>query len=417
MAASATKIRYSSIPAREATFKAGMAAKVHRWFRLTPSFGPGLVREMLASVGCREDEAVLDPFAGAATTLIESRLEGFRSYGFEINPFLAWVGSASLRWDLDPAAVESDLGAVGDAFAALKAEGRTVGDTGMPPIHNPTRWWRPDVVLDLMLLKEAIEAAASGQGSRDFLRLGLAGVLVPDLTNVTLGRLQLHFVDRADDEIDVWPAYSAHMATMIDDLADLERVDGVEATLWETDATNPVHGLSGGEVSCVLTSPPYPNRYSYVWNTRPHLYLLDFFSTPSEAAELDLATIGGTWGSATSVLAKGELEPAEDAVAKAVAPLVAEIREADNLMANYVLKYFNMLSAHIRAIEPLLSGDARLAYVVGCSRIKGSFVETDVLLAEIIAGLGLGFEITDIHRLRKRHSGAGLHESIVYARR
>ena len=37
----------------------------------------------------------------------------------------------------------------------------------------------------------------------------------------------------------------------------------------------------------VITSPPYPNRYSYVWNTRPHLYMLQIFTKRSEGGDLD----------------------------------------------------------------------------------------------------------------------------------
>src|SRR6266849_1026243 len=77
----AERIVYNGVHVSRATFKAGLAVGVHRWFRLTPSFGPDLVREMLFALECDSSDVVLDPFAGAGTTLIECQLNGLTSYG------------------------------------------------------------------------------------------------------------------------------------------------------------------------------------------------------------------------------------------------------------------------------------------------------------------------------------------------
>ena len=54
-----------------------------------------------------------------------------------------------------------------------------------------------------------------------------------------------------------------------------------------------------------------------------------------------------------------------------------------------------------------------MSYVVGNSRVKGEYIETDAILGSIFQGLG--FTVNKIERIRKRHSGKDLHESIVYA--
>jgi hypothetical protein len=406
---------------QQVTFKAGLAAKVHRWFRLTPSFGPDLVRHMLEETRCRDEDVILDPFAGAATTLIECQLEGRPCIGFEINPMLGFVGQTCLRWELDPTEVERELAKVLDSAAELRGRVtfETLEDFGLsiPPIYNPTRWWRHDVLCDLLALKKAIDDC-SDPHIVDFLRLALAGKLVPDLTNVTLGRLQLHFIDRTSHDIDAFGAFASHAQTMVEDLKAIHD-EGLQETsqLMLRDATQADDLGLDGAIGCVLTSPPYPNRYSYVWNTRPHLFFLDFFTTPKQASELDKLTIGGTWGSATSDLARCDVEPSSDAVERVAGPVVQEIRATDNLMANYVMKYFNLLADQIVAMDRMLAKDARVAYVVGCSRIKGTFIETDKLLGALFTALDLGYSQTEVHRIRKRNSGKNLHESIVYGRK
>lgn len=133
-------------------------------------------------------------------------------------------------------------------------------------------------------------------------------------------------------------------------------------------------------------------------------------STAKQAADLDKETVGGTWGTATSVLAKGRLQASSKAVSDVVGDTVRAIRERDNLMANYTMKYFNKLSDQLEAMRPYLSPNARLAYVVGCSEIKGVYVETDVRLATLLERSG--FKACREERIRSRHSGRDLHESM-----
>lgn len=414
-------VHYNHLPAGKATFKAGLDSIVHRWFRLTPSFGPDLVRAMLEDLHYQPGEHVLDPFAGAGTTIIECQLQAIPSVGFEINPFLHFIGNTSLNWRLSVSELRVQLKQIQQDYEALDARIASIEDIGsfglkLPPIHNPARWWRPDILKQLLVLKHAINTTAQSQDMQDFFLLALAAVLVPDLTNVTLGRLQLHFIDRDHDEIQVFPTFKAHVERMIHDIA-LLHSHGLARTshILLADALTPRQEEIGAAIDCIITSPPYPNRYSYVWNTRPYLYLLGFFDTPGEASSLDMKTIGGTWGTATSVLSKDKIEPAYPIIAEVISPLVETIRVDDNLMANYAMKYFNMLAAQIVAMDALLAPNARAAYVVGCSRLKGVYIETDLLLAKIFEGLGLGYTISRVERIRKRHSGKDLHESIVFS--
>src|SRR5438105_11654456 len=94
------RVSQNHIHVKKSTFLAGLSASVHRWFRLTPSFGPDLVRKMLADMETEASHTVLDPFCGAGTTVIESKMQGIRSVGFEINPLLHFVCETSTRWDL-----------------------------------------------------------------------------------------------------------------------------------------------------------------------------------------------------------------------------------------------------------------------------------------------------------------------------
>jgi len=416
------KIVYNPISNKSATFKSGTKKKIHNWFRLTPSFGPDLVDVMLEKLQYQKGETVLDPFGGASTTLIQCKLSRINSAGFEINPLLHFVGKTSLNWSLDPAILKLSLALIERNYLLLQSEllDTDIENCGfdLPAIHNVFRWWRKDVLKDLLILKNVIKQTDLEQTYKDFFLLGLAGVLVPDLTNVTLGKLQLHFIDRTNDEIIVFTSFKKHVEIMISDLGIIRAEYGLDfnsSDLFLADSTDIKNVKLGRKVDVVITSPPYPNRYSYVWNTRPHLYFLDIFNEAKQASSLDCKTIGGTWGVATSNLMKGIIEPAYPIIEAVVEPIVAKIRITDNLMANYVMKYFNMLAKQIMELEQVASKDLRVGYVVGNSEIKSVYVETDLLLGKIFEGLDVGYRVTEITRFRKRNSGVNLYESIVFA--
>lgn len=415
-------VHYYKIHRDQATFKSGLSKEVHNWFRLTPSFGPDLVRYILDHFKYTNKSIVLDPFAGAGTTLIECQLLNIKSYGFEINPFLYYVGKTSLCWDIDIPTLQKIIKEVFCLYDNLRLQFANLSCENLPyklpSIHNVYRWWRPDVLKDLMILKHSIiESSKSFDDKyKNFLFLCLAGVLIPDLTNVTLGKLQLHFKNRPHEDINVIKTYNKHLNLM---LSCLNKISSHKiehrAELFNVDATSLENINITNNIDIVITSPPYPNRYSYVWNTRPYLYLFDLFTSPEEASDLDKRTIGGTWGTATSSISKGIIEPFNDAVKRHVVPVTNKIRNNDNLMANYVMKYFNLLSKQIVEMDNLLSRNAKVAYIVGNSEIKGVYVETDILLSKLFEDLKLLYSKVYINRFRKRNSGQDLFETIVYA--
>lgn len=415
------RVVYNPIPSKAATFKSGTNKKIHSWFRLTPSYGPDLVDVMLEKLDYKTGDIVLDPFGGASTTLIQCKLNNIESIGFEINPLLHFVGTTSLNWNLCVHTLKTSFSIIEKLYCSLSVtmEDKDVASIGMelPKIHNVERWWRKDVLKELLILRHIIKSSDLDASYKDFFLLAIAGVLVPDLTNVTLGKLQLHFINRDNDKIDVFKSFSRQVEMMLSDLKVIQSEYQTlpRANLYHTDSTDISALKIEKKVNLVITSPPYPNRYSYVWNTRPHLYFLEIFENAKQASTLDLKTIGGTWGVATSNLQKGIISPAYDIINEVVEPVVSKIRATDNLMANYVMKYFNLIAKQIVEMEKVVSSDVKVAYVVGNSEIKGVYVETDVLLGKIFEGLNLGYNTFEITRFRKRNSGVDLYESIVYA--
>ena len=101
--------------------------------------------------------------------------------------------------------------------------------------------------------------------------------------------------------------------------------------------------LGENRFDLLVTSPPYPNRMSYIRELRPYMYWLGYLQEAREAGEMDWQAIGGTWGIATSRL--NDWQPSdENYCPKDLRAVMEDISTADAksgpLLAKYVGKYF-----------------------------------------------------------------------------
>ena len=173
-----------------------------------------------------------------------------------------------------------------------------------------------------------------------------------------------------------------------------------------------------GEYDLLITSPPYPNRMSYIRELRPYMYWLGYLNNGRDASNLDWCAIGGTWGIATSRLTKWQRSSAGfyptyfDAV-------LSRIRGADKksgvLLSNYIAKYFEDMWCHIRDIANVMTMNGTVHYIIGNSRFYDTVIPVERLFADMLTEAG--FRETRITRIRKRNSKKELYEFDVSARK
>src|SRR4029077_3192189 len=130
----------------------------------------------------------------------------------------------------------------------------------------------------------------------------------------------------------------------------------------------------------------------------PHLFFLDFVSDAAAIGRLETEAVGGTWGKATSILARG-IEPSNLLIDALLAPYTANINGDSRLMRSYINKYFNDMFEHARDLARVCARGGRLAYVIGNSRFFGHILPSDELLAAIFRHCG--FALDRIDRMRR----------------
>jgi hypothetical protein len=422
-----TSARFAGRGRAATTFKGALDQPIQRWFTITPSYAPALVADCADHLGDCPAARYLDPFSGSGTTAVWCRLANRAADAVEWNPALHLVSRVKASWTADPAA----LAAAGARFAAawtaaLPAPGEAPAflaahAAAIPRISHPERWWAPPALAALTAARLALAAQPPDPTLRPGIELALLRILL-EVSRARYTHASVTF-PRAGAPADPRPTpdpvrrFRLRLGEMVDDLGAVATRPQRLATVSRGNALALEEVLPDpGAYTRVICSPPYPNRYSYARETRPHLFFLDLIEGARAVGDLEHAAMGGTWGRATSALAQPHA-PASPEVAAVMAPLLDHLRAAHPLMANYGIRYFNDFWQHVQSLGNVMAPHARLAYVVGNSKLGGVEVPVAEWIAELFEGAGWRRMGQGIHHLRRRNSRPGLVESVLFLER
>lgn len=409
-------ISYEVLSVNDVTFKAGTKEAIHSWFRLTPSYSPELVRFFLKYFNVKKTDFVFDPFNGKGTTIVECQKNGIKSAAIELNPLLFNIAKWSLNWNVNIENFKNEKQTIEQTFIKQVKkyesvdieEYSTISRIEIPKIHNVYRWWQKEVLKELLILKEVINKKGSSE-FKNFYNIILS-VISLDCANVHRNHPTISFDDNHNRIISVWSEFSMNFDKVVNDLIEVSKLKEVEkAVIINGDSTKLSKYIEGYKIDTLITSPPYPNRFSYIHTTRPQLFFMDLIEDANEATELDLKAIGGTWGRATSVLQKEFLEP--NIEIEEFLDYIPQLKSKSLLMCNYATKYFNMMHDHIKELKQYTNKGFKGVYVVGNSRLSGIEIYTEIILAKIFEKEGFNFD--KIVVFRKRGGKKKLYETGV----
>ena len=406
----------SACQRRELTFKHNADLGRHGWLRLTPAYSVKLVEDIFELE--QPQLAVFDPFSGTGTTPLAAANRGFRALATDINPFLVWLAAAKIaRYS------KRQLQAT---HAATRRTLERLADPGLapstpPPLYNLERWWSGPRLGFLCKLKAAIQRSTRHRSAaRDLLTIAFCRTMM-GLSNAAFNHQSMSFrpAGAGPSELGGGPAsdgwqglFAREIQTVLATASLSPRQPGEVIR----DDARTLRRIARGSFDLLVTSPPYPNRMSYVRELRPYMYWTGYLVTAREAGELDWEAIGGTWGVATSRLADWcpvERVPLPPELVRAVARIERSGAANATLLSAYVAKYFHDMWQHLAAVADRIQSRGRVHYIVGNSTFYGVLVPTERIFAQMLATLG--FRDVQVHALRKRNSKQELFEFSVRA--
>lgn len=407
------------------THRGNLRSSRYGWLRLTPMYSVHLVEELLAD-GPTRGGPVLDPFCGTGTTALVCAERGVPCETTDINPFLLWLTRAKAHpySAAEIAAARKTALVVADA-ARDSGQGRE----WVPPLSNIEKWWEPPVLDALSRAWGEVSRRAARIPTPSQWLLTIAFLRAAIRTaHVSFGHQSMSFRQNGND------------ATQLS-LVRANRSAGVVVTEWEdavasiTDAADSSIGAEPKAIYCdarkltealerrtyatVITSPPYCNRMSYIRELRPYMYWMGYLADARAAGDLDWRAIGGTWGSATSNVARWKPDSPVRVPYAGFEDIVAAVARSagrnSDLLARYIAKYFHDTVLHARELFEVVKPGGAIHYIVGNSKFYDVMVPTEELYGAIFKDVG--FEAVAITTLRKRTSKKELFEYLVSAKR
>lgn len=401
------------------SFKGNLKTTRYGWLRLTPAYSVHLVNHILDAANLKPAERVLDPFCGTGTTALVCATRGLDCVSTDINPFLVWLARAKTS-SCSSDEIKRFENAVLPALEILLDTSAPASWT--PPLHQIEKWWDVQTLAALGRLAAWISEQTRDLKVQKLLQIAFCRICI-EASNASFGHQSMSFkkANHANGTLSLWDEkplqnLAAHFQKAVCDIAHSAASPIVCTPQIDlADSRHLAAHYPHSHFDCVITSPPYPNRMSYIRELRPYMYWLGFLQNGRDAGEMDWLAIGGTWGCATSNLNTWVPDPKRPIPFADFLTVLNGITQTSPLLARYVHKYFEDISQHIESLKIVLKSGASMHYIVGNSK----FYDVMLPVEEIYAALfkSQGFENVQIETIRKRTSKKELWEFVVSARK
>ena len=408
---------------RDTAFAENHDRTLHRWVPWIAGFSAAFVADVLDKVTLRgKRSTVLDPFAGVGTTLVEALKHGDHAIGFELNPYAALcckakVDAASYDVDVLRAVVE-----LFEEYAEEKLGRNDVRPHSTPPKGFVSRvvFFGPDVERQVLVCLDFITDETEGW-IKDLFRVALGSVMVsfsnysyePSLgTRAAAGKPNIEYADVVSIVCRKLREMCEDIVTFQDWMADFEPMP--QARVFAESYFDGAAKIRPESIDVVVTSPPYLNNYHYIRNTRPQMFWLGMAKAPSDLKEMERKSFGQFWQTVRS----GPEVPLTPQI-----PELAELLEALRTRntdkgpyggpgwANYAASYFNDCQRFCETTLQLMRPGGTAVVVIGNNILQGVEFPTDRFFAEIAERQG--FEIIELHEVRRKRTGTSIVNSSV----
>lgn len=229
-------------------------------------------RALLNALPIPSGTAVLDPFCGGGTTLVECQRKGLPSFGIDLNPIACLM--ARVKTAPHPAGLaEAASTAIRNAQGAVSVE--------IPSLPNIDHWFDQPVQHALAALAKAVDGAASA--FRDALRMALSSIIVRVSHQESDTRYAA--IDKNITQDDVYALFRRAVLRLDAVLAERDyRL--APARVFNADTLTFDASRIGVGVGMVITSPPYPNAYEYWLYHKYRMYWLGYDPLAVKAREI-----------------------------------------------------------------------------------------------------------------------------------
>jgi len=264
-------------------------------------FYPQLAKALINQLRLPHGARILDPFCGSGTTLLEGQLNGYATYGCDLNPLAARIARAKTSvLEVDPDVLTEIVASVIEALEITPKKLPIDLDQFEPAcLEEIERWFAAPVIQKVNWLLKMIRSGSSG-AVRDFLEVVLSSI-IRNISQQDPSDLRIRYRKELLADADVFSLFKDQLLLQFGRIEKFWKIRGyapnpffksnVVAGDNRLKATYDELNLADGSVDLILTSPPYAMALPYIDTDRLSLLTL-FGLTGSNRRPLEQALIG-----------------------------------------------------------------------------------------------------------------------------
>jgi len=385
-------------------FTSNFGEHVHRWTPYIQGFSAAFVQSILDQY---KDEykspTILDPFSGCGTVLTQSKLNGYKSIGTELNPLLQFVADTKVNsWSVDPVLLMK-------IFSSIPRSLRTPA----PEFLKSENQFNREVLKNLEFLKGGIDSISAKTEKlkkvKNLTLLAFSAILI-DCSNLKRTPCLGYWKDKRVADNAPWLFMNQKIKDICSDLEALQSTYKKNIRICsKVYLANAMENRHEDMFDLIITSPPYMNGLDYVMNYKIEMGWLGFTKASKDAKKVKDSLV------VCDNVSKGLIKTFVQANSKYTNNWIEDIKTniSENIkrrgayrrtdMPHIVHKYFDDMYKVMKTVTKSLKHKGRFILVVGDSLIADVYVPTDLILARV--GTELGLSIGKIERARNRHSG------------
>ncbi|MDR9498380.1 MAG: DNA methyltransferase [Hydrogenovibrio sp.] len=299
-------------------------------------------KQLIETLGIRANQAILDPFCGSGTTLAVAQQLGIESYGVDLNPIACLISKVKTSEYTGC----SDLRVEELITEAIETQSPDFPDLDIP---NVDHWFKKEVQEKIYALRRAIMASESTE-ELNFLLLSLSRILVKVSNQDSDTRYAA--VVKSAESYNVYEHFRKSTAA-VTSMLKKRSYDHVPATVLNGNILEMDISRVEKKVGLIITSPPYPNAYEYWLYHKYRMFWLNHDPIRVKEAEI---------GARAHFFKKNRHTP-ED--------------------------FYNQMKRTLEQCIQASSDEAKMAFVVGRSKIHGEVIDNANIIVNAAKALGL----------------------------
>ncbi len=338
---------------------------------------PQIAKRLIETYG-KNAKALLDPFMGSGTALLEATLhDNFKkAYGIDINPLALLISKVKIT-PIEPKLLAEEYRRL---MAKCLEDKKNVNfkqkTIEKPNFTNIQFWFKPQVITDLTIIKNNINSIEN-QDIRDFFLVAFSET-VRNASNTRNNEYKLYRLSEpmlkkhSPNTIDLFKEKAKeNIASMKEYHQNYNKNCKVE--ILSEDTRNRT-SIQNEEIDLIVTSPPYGDSRTTVAYGQFSRLSLQWLGLPTkEVFNIDRKSLGGI--------------PTKDLKNNLNSPTLQEtlnkIAANDPLRARDVLSFYEDFDKCVQELHRVTKQGAFLCFVVGNRTVKGIQIPTDEIILEL----------------------------------